>query len=97
MTTAPSPEARKWLWLHREDNVAMALSDFSKGNAVRIDGSEILFRDPVEYGHKFALRDIRAGEPIIKYAETIGVATRDISAGEHVHVHNVKSLRARKQ
>lgn len=97
MTTTPAPGPKKWLWLHREDNVAMSLSDFSKGNVVQIDGSEIVLKDAVEYGHKFALKNIRAGEPIIKYAETIGVAGRDISAGEHVHVHNVKSLRARKQ
>lgn len=97
MTTNPAPGPKKWLWLHREDNVAMSLSDFSKGNVVQIDGSEIVLKDAVEYGHKFALKNIRAGEPIIKYAETIGVAGRDISAGEHVHVHNVKSLRARKQ
>ncbi len=96
MTTTPAPEPKKWLWLHREDNVAMSLSDFSKGNVVQIDGSEIALKDTVEYGHKFALRNIRAGEPIIKYAETIGIASRDISAGEHVHVHNIKSLRARK-
>ncbi len=96
MTTASAPEPKKWLWLHREDNVAMSLSDFSKGSVVRIDGSEIALKDTVEYGHKFALKNIRAGEPIIKYAETIGIASRDISAGEHVHVHNIKSLRARK-
>jgi hypothetical protein len=97
MTTAPSPEPRKWLWLHKEDNVAMALFDFSKGNVVQIDGREIVLRDPVEYGHKFAVKDLREGEPVIKFAETIGVASRAISAGEHVHVHNVKSLRARKK
>jgi SAF domain len=97
MTNGSSLEPRKWLWLHREDNVAMALTDFAAGNVVQIDGSEIVLKDPVEYGHKFAVRDIREGQPIIKYAERIGVAGQDISAGEHVHVHNVKSLRARRQ
>jgi altronate hydrolase len=97
MTRALAPEPKKWLWLHREDNVAMSLFDFSKGNAVQIDGAEIVLKDAVEYGHKFALKNIRAGEPIIKYAETIGVARPDKAAGAHVNVHNVKSLRARKQ
>jgi altronate dehydratase small subunit len=32
---------------------------------------------------------------VIKYAEVIGVASRPISVGEHVHVHNVESVRAR--
>jgi hypothetical protein len=97
MTNGSSLEPRKWLWLHREDNVAMALTDFAAGNVVQIDGSEIVLKNSVEYGHKFAVRDIREGQPIIKYAERIGVAGQDISAGEHVHVHNVKSLRARRQ
>ena len=57
----------------------------------------IVLKDAVEYGHKFAVRNIREGQPVTKYAETIGLASRDISAGEHVHVHNVKSLRARKR
>ena len=42
-------------------------------------------------GHKYALRDIKAGEDIIKYGNPIGHATCDIKAGEHVHTHNVKT------
>ena len=42
-------------------------------------------------GHKYALRDIKCGEPVYKYGEVIGRATADIAAGEWVHTHNVKS------
>ena len=42
-------------------------------------------------GHKYALRDIAQGESVVKYGFPIGEATRDISAGEHVHTHNLKS------
>ena len=45
----------------------------------------------LENGHKYALRDIRAGEPIIKYGSPIGHATQDIAKGEHVHSHNLKT------
>ncbi len=45
----------------------------------------------VENGHKYALRDIRQGENIIKYGQPIGHATCDISQGEHVHAHNLKT------
>jgi hypothetical protein len=96
MRAATTLEPPNWLWLHAEDNVAMALSDFAKGSAIDVKGTNIVFQDSVEYGHKFAVRKIAAGEPVIKFAETIGVAKRDISIGEHVHVHNVQSLRARK-
>jgi len=39
--------------------------------------------------------DIAEGSKITKYAETIGIASQPIAAGEHVHVHNVESVRAR--
>ena len=45
----------------------------------------------LENGHKYALRDVRAGEPIIKYGSPIGHATQDIAKGEHVHSHNLKT------
>ena len=42
-------------------------------------------------GHKYALRDVKRGEPIYKYGEIIGRATEDIREGEWVHTHNLKS------
>ena len=45
----------------------------------------------IENGHKYAARDIKSGENIIKYGQPIGHATCDIKEGEHVHVHNVKT------
>ena len=45
----------------------------------------------LEDGHKYALRDIKCGENIIKYGNPIGHATADIKKGEHVHTHNVKT------
>ncbi len=44
-----------------------------------------------EDGHKYALREIAAGENVIKYGLPIGHATCTIKPGEHVHVHNVKT------
>ncbi|MGN0180768.1 MAG: UxaA family hydrolase [Monoglobaceae bacterium] len=40
-------------------------------------------------GHKYAARDIRKGENIIKYGYPIGHAICDIRCGEHVHTHNI--------
>ena len=45
----------------------------------------------LEDGHKYALRDIKCGEDIIKYGNPIGHAICDIKQGEHVHTHNVKT------
>ena len=45
----------------------------------------------IEDGHKYAIKPIRKGENIIKYGQPIGHALLDISVGEHVHTHNVKT------
>lgn len=45
----------------------------------------------LEDGHKYAARDIAAGENIIKYGNPIGHAVCDIKKGEHVHTHNLKT------
>ena len=42
-------------------------------------------------GHKVALTDIKKGERVIKYGESIGEATCDIKKGDWVHTHNLKS------
>lgn len=42
-------------------------------------------------GHKYAVRDIQGGEPIIKYGFPIGTAAKNIKAGEKVHTDNLKT------
>ena len=45
----------------------------------------------LENGHKYALVAIKKGDNIIKYGNPIGHATVDISKGEHIHTHNMKT------
>jgi predicted RecA/RadA family phage recombinase len=89
----------KAIQIDDRDNVATVTGDVRKGESVEIlspDGKVILRAKPVDdiaFGHKLSLRRIREGEEIIKYGEIIGVASRDIPAGEWVHTHNVNSAR----
>ena len=53
----------------------------------KLDNVEVNLED----GHKYALRDIRKGENIMKYGNPIGYAVCDIKEGEHVHSHNLKT------
>lgn len=82
-----------------QDNVATCLADMHTGEEaiVKIHGSvsSITLRNDIPFGHKIALADIAEGNKILKYAEVIGIASQRIKTGEHVHVHNVDSLRAR--
>lgn len=88
----------KALRMSDRDNVATAISDLSIGEKVLVeDGKkmEITLLTAVQFGHKFAVKPIKKGDDIIKYGEVIGRATADIAKGEHVHVHNIESLRGR--
>lgn len=49
--------------------------------------------DAVPLGHKIALRDIKAGDTILKYGHDVGRAVADIGKGRHVHTHNLKTKR----
>ena len=74
------------------DNVAVALADdLHKGETVEVDGVGVTLRDDIARGHKFALRDIAAGENVVKYGYPIGHATEDIPQGGWIHSHNLKT------
>lgn len=81
------------------DSVATALADLAAGQVlvVRVGAEErrIELCAPIAFGHKLALMAIESGEPVIKYGEVIGRATRAIAPGDHVHVHNLESMRGR--
>jgi (2R)-sulfolactate sulfo-lyase subunit alpha len=47
----------------------------------------------IPLGHKLALRDFAEGETAIKYGNDIGRIVKPIKAGQHVHVHNLKTKR----
>ncbi len=84
-----------------KDNVANLIGPGGKGSAVacrtegRCDLVELALFTDIPANHKFALADIKAGEPIVKYGLVIGKASADIPRGAHVHVHNIESNRGR--
>jgi len=83
------------LLLSEEDTVATALDDLEANHRVDHDDYRVELVDEVPFGHKFAIEPIDAGDPIYKYGEVIGRATRRIEAGEWVHTHNCESTRGR--
>lgn len=75
------------LQINPADNVAVARRTLAAGTVLPTGP----LATGIPAGHKVALRPIPAGEGIRKYGFVIGLATRDIAAGEHVHEHNVRS------
>lgn len=81
-----------------DDAVAVAIHDVEPGTAalavLGADGRrQITVTQPISLGHKVALVDLAEGAQVIEYGEPIGLARRAITAGEHVHVHNIRSTR----
>lgn len=81
------------------DNVATATSDLSRGACVILacpcdETRSLVLQESVPFGHKFAICDIAAGAPVVKYGEEIGTATVNILRGAWVHTHNVQGNRA---
>ncbi len=82
------------------DNVATLFGTALAGTTVTImdksgKTSQVTVLSDIPYGHKIALVEIKPGEQITKYGEEIGVATKHIAIGEHVHIQNIDSIRGR--
>ena len=91
---------KKVFVINAEDNVGTAVVEpIVAGDAVVANGErsdiQITANNDIAYGHKIALLDIAKGETVLKYGLSIGSATTDIKAGDHVHAHNVESNRGR--
>lgn len=78
----------KAIQIRPQDNVAIAREKLNPGDI--IFGVEVT--SEVDRLHKVALTSIRKGEPVLRYGEPIGVATKEIRAGEWVHTHNLGFL-----
>jgi (2R)-sulfolactate sulfo-lyase subunit alpha len=91
---------KKGILLHEAaDDVGVAVMDLKTSEqiaVVTLEGQpvkEIKLVNDVPLGHKVAMRDLALDKHVIEYGRAIGAATAAIAAGEHVHVHNIKSLR----
>jgi hypothetical protein len=85
--------------LDANDNLAIVLETVAAGQEVIVDVAGKAIRvqalEAIALGHKIALADRHPGDLLVKYGETIGEATARIARGAWVHVHNLRSLRAR--
>lgn len=84
----------KSIILNEKDNVATALQNLLKGEVISFPGHhlEVELLEDIQFGHKFALETIPEGNLVYKYGVPIGAATKEILKGQHVHLHNIRSL-----
>ena len=79
------------LLLDPRDNVLVVRARIAEGEALNLGGQIYRAARDFPLAHKLARNAIRQGETILKYGAPIGIATEDIAAGAHVHVHNMRS------
>lgn len=73
------------------DNIAVARLEIAAGTVLQVAGCSVTLQRAMGFGHKIALREIAAGERIVKYGAPIGRATEAIPLGGYVHSHNLAS------
>ena len=83
----------------KADNVGVATVDLKTGEAAQglyMDSQESVDMKTlhdIPLGHKIALTDITVDASVIKYGADIGRVVAEIKAGDHVHIHNLKTRR----
>ncbi|PKU21470.1 UxaA family hydrolase [Telmatospirillum siberiense] len=73
--------------LHANDDVAIARRKIAAGEV--LDEAGLTAAEDIPLGHKIARRDVAAGNMVKRYNQGIGLATRAIRSGEHVHLQNL--------
>jgi (2R)-sulfolactate sulfo-lyase subunit alpha len=83
-----------------KDTVGVAVVEGIKAgsqlNAWIMDEDEVVTvaaKQDIPIGHKVALKDMAVGDTVFKYGVDIGKVVAPITAGEHAHVHNIKTKR----
>ena len=74
--------------LNAKDNVAVALRALGPGVVTGRKGATC--REHIPAGHKVAIREINARDPVLKYGHIIGFASKTIQPGYCVHTHNME-------
>ena len=91
-------EPKVWI-IAPQDNVGTVVGGEGAANQtlpmIGAGKGAIELKSPIPHGHKVALTSLPGGANVVKYGVVIGQLVRAVGAGEHVHTHNLESLRGR--
>jgi altronate hydrolase len=77
------------LQLDPRDNVLIALVDLKSGEGIEFSGQTYTLTTNVSAKHKFAMRNLTAGDDIVMYGVLVGRALKPIAAGELLTIGNI--------
>ncbi|WP_429773986.1 UxaA family hydrolase [Agaribacillus aureus] len=72
------------------DNVAVALTDLSKGEVIRINDEDFTLTENIQAKHKIAIKDFRKGDEIYMYGVIVGMTNQAVGKGEPITTQNVE-------
>ena len=84
-------EQATFLKINPADSVVVCLQPKQKGETICVDGQAITLQQDTPAGHKVLIKNVRAGENIIKYGYPIGHAREAMAAGQWVNEHNLQT------
>ena len=64
---------KSFIKINPSDNVAVALQPLAKGTVIELDNSTLTLTEDIMQGHKFALKNLKPGDSIIKYGIPLDV------------------------
>jgi galactarate dehydratase len=73
-----------YIQVHPQDNVAIIVNPDGLTAGTQFS-TGLTLRDRIPQAHKVALRDLDRGDPVRRYGQIIGLASRTIAAGSWVH------------
>lgn len=79
----------RFLQIHPDDNVLVALEDLPEGHAVEWNHTQIILKDEIHAKHKFFIHDLGIGDEVIMYGVLVGRATLPIQQGGLMTTVNV--------
>jgi altronate dehydratase small subunit len=84
--------------LNASDNLATLIDPGLAGEVVRLQGEisgEVRLLQDIPFGHKVCIAVTPKDSLVLKYGQVIGRASQIVQVGDHMHVHNIESARAR--
>lgn len=80
----------KFLQIHPQDNVLVALTDLIAGEVIEFEGKKITLKDSVPAKHKFVLTEIEQGGYVYMYGSVVGKSVTSLVSGAVLTTANVK-------
>ncbi|GAB2607151.1 UxaA family hydrolase [Belliella aquatica] len=80
----------KFLQIHPQDNVLVALTDLRAGEVIEFEGKKITLKDSVPAKHKFVLTEIEQGGYVYMYGSVVGKSVTPLVSGSVLTTANVK-------